>query len=143
MKLGYALLADAAQVTPDGKLSMLGGDFDTIFVRSFPAQHSSLALVVKLDAARDDCGREHEMRVTSSGPLNSSFLPAVESRFTPQLNPLFANRPTRVLLVFNFQSLMFPNQGKYQFHITVDGTQLGTVPLELTRIPQPEIRARD
>jgi len=39
MKIAYAFLADAAQYTPDGRLWMLGGDIDTLFVPDIPITH--------------------------------------------------------------------------------------------------------
>ena len=42
-----ALLADAVQAVR-GKLFVLGGGWDTLWVRSFPARHSSMAIGLRL-----------------------------------------------------------------------------------------------
>jgi hypothetical protein len=42
-----ALLADAVQAVR-GKLFILGGGWDTLWVRSFPARHPSLAIGLRL-----------------------------------------------------------------------------------------------
>ncbi len=135
MKLAYAVLADAAQVTPDGKVSMLGGDFDTIFARTFPAPHALLSLVMRFDVERRECGYEHRLQIMLLGPLNSPVMPAATTAFVPQINPALTDRPVKAFIVVNLQGLVFQTQGTYHFHISVDDVKKGELPLYLTRLP--------
>ena len=68
MRLVYAFPADAAQFTEDGKLWILGGDFDAIRVREFPFKQPALALVVKIALLPDECEQDHRIRVLLIGP---------------------------------------------------------------------------
>ncbi len=51
MQLAYAMTALAAEVTPDGKLWMLGGDFDTLTAQSFPVTHPAIRDAISGGAA--------------------------------------------------------------------------------------------
>lgn len=135
MKLAYAILADAAQVALDGKISVLGGDFDTIFAQSFPARHPSLALVMRFDVEKQECGLEHQLRIAISGPLNTPVAGPITSVFVPQANPAYPNRLVKALLAMTFQNLTFESQGSYNVNITVDGHSAGKVTLYLAQLP--------
>jgi len=134
MKLAYAVLADAAQVTPDGKTSMLGGDFDTIFALRFPAQHPSLALVMRFDVEKQECGLEHQLRIAVTGPLNTQVAGPIISDFIPRANPAYPNRLVKALMVATFHNLEFASQGTYNVNITVDGRSMGKVTLYLAQL---------
>lgn len=135
MKLAYALLADAAQTTPDGKISMLGGDFDSIFAQTFPARHSSLTLVMRFDVEKEECGLEHQFRVAISGPLNTPVVAPLTGAFVPQASPVYLNRPVKAFVTMMLQNLTFESQGTYNFNITVDGRSMGKVTLYLVQQP--------
>jgi uncharacterized protein DUF6941 len=135
MKLAYALLADAAQNSPDGKISMLGGDFDTIYAQKFPTQHASLALVMRFDVEKQECGLEHQLRVAISGPLNAQVVAPLVSSFVPQANPVYQNRLVKAFITMTIQNLAFESEGVYNFNITVDGRSMGKVTLYLVRLP--------
>ncbi len=64
MRLSYAFLANAAEFTPaDGRMWVLGGDFDTLAASAFPVTHPVMTLVVKISAQPAECHREHRLRI--------------------------------------------------------------------------------
>jgi hypothetical protein len=55
MHLSFAVFADAANLSQEGKLNVLGV-FDALQVGGFPAVHPRATLVVRLKGGRDDAG---------------------------------------------------------------------------------------
>ena len=55
MHLSFALFADAANLSQEGKLNILGV-FDAVQVATLPAVHPRAHLVVRLKGGRDDVG---------------------------------------------------------------------------------------
>ncbi len=135
MQVAYLIFADAAQVGADGKLSMIGGDFDTVNAQSFPVQHPNVALVMRLNMAPSECGVEHRLRVTVIGPL-SVVLATLDGSFNPVVPPSHrGSRPVRSLFVINVTGLVFETPGTYRFKVAVDDKQLHEAQLDVMHIP--------
>ena len=63
MRFTSAMLCDAAQVSA-GKLFVMGGAFDTISSRSFPAVHRSLTLALVAEVGPADRNRDLGLVIT-------------------------------------------------------------------------------
>ena len=85
MHISFALFADAANISQEGKLNVLGV-FDAVQVGALPTMHPRATLVVRLKATRDDIGthalglawvnpRGNELW-TSNGEVNVGTPPA-------------------------------------------------------------------
>lgn len=139
MKLGFAMLADAAQLS-DGKVSIIGGDYDTIYAASYPARHPVLTLVVRLDFEPSEAAHEHRVHLSMTGPLGSHVITTEPRPFTPTL-PAGAARRTRDVLkayiVVTVNGLIFEQQGKYTIKTVVDGTTVSELPLYLEKPQAP------
>ncbi|MGI8549917.1 MAG: DUF6941 family protein [Dehalococcoidia bacterium] len=131
MQLAYAFPSSAAEFSSDGKVYVLGGDFDTLRVPGFPATQPSLALVVKLHVQPMECYREHRLRIDLIDDDGARVYPEIGLPFTPQTSPNYPHRRVGVGLVITLQGLTFPRPGGYAFHILVDDLEIGTVPLYL------------
>lgn len=117
-----ALLADSVQAVR-GKLFILGGGWDTLWVRQFPARHPSLAIGLRLRVPvswnserltlsvelQDEDGKpllprplSHDIRLPAGGaqPPGASDFGLVRS--------------------FTFNNLRFEHEGAYSFVIAVD-----------------------
>ncbi len=66
MYCSFALFADAANLSQEGKLNVLGV-FDALHVASIPAVHPRATLVVRLKASPDDAGT-HALSFTWVAP---------------------------------------------------------------------------
>jgi hypothetical protein len=66
MHVSFALFADAANISQEGKLNILGV-FDALQIGSLPAVHPRATLVVRLKAAEDDSGM-HTLAFGWQGP---------------------------------------------------------------------------
>ncbi len=66
MHVSFALFADAANISQEGKLNILGV-FDALQVGGVPAVHPRATLIVRLKATADDAGR-HTLSFNWAGP---------------------------------------------------------------------------
>jgi hypothetical protein len=66
MHVSFALFADAANISQEGKLNILGV-FDALQVAQLPAVHPRATMVVRLKALPDDAGR-HTLGFVWLGP---------------------------------------------------------------------------
>jgi len=135
MQLAYAMFADAAQLGPDGKISMVGGDFDTISVAEFPAQQPYLSIVIRLNVAPTECDKTHQLRVALTPPGQGAVISTVNASFTPHVPASDTSRPIRSVLVVNLIGLQFEAPGTYTCHLTVDGQSVADLPLHLVEAP--------
>lgn len=133
MQLGFAFLADAAQDTPDGKISVLGGNFDTIYAARFPTSQPAMSLVVNLRVQPTECGREHRLRVEFLNEDGGPLIPRIELGFLPQKRADAPHRPVNVNLIAVLQGVPFSRAGEYGSHILVDDLELGVLPLYLVQ----------
>jgi len=135
MRVTAALLADAAQVV-GGKLFMLGGGFDMITSREFPATHRMLSLVLVLEVGPGDRNRDLEMTTTLYDEDGREM--GVQSKGTFRVgapSTLPAGATSLIPLVTVFGNLQFPEPGGYVFIIEHDGQELARIPLRVQRPP--------
>jgi hypothetical protein len=117
-----ALLADAVQAVR-GKLFILGGGWDTLWVQRFPARHPSLAIGLRLRVpvswASDSLKLSVELQDADGHPL----LPHPLSHDIKM--PPTSRHPTTatdfgLIRSFTFNNLMFEREGAYSFVISVE-----------------------
>ena len=72
MHVAFALFADAANLSQEGKLNILGV-FDALHAASFPAVHPRVHLVVRLKAQAGDVGT-HRLGLQVTGPGGATLL---------------------------------------------------------------------
>ncbi len=138
MKLGFALLADFAEVTAEGKLTILGGDIDAIFSTSYPAVHERLTLVIKLYFDRAETGRSHALRLEIMHPQDTPLIEPVVIPFVPQIpESEYTDTPQQIkyVLVLGFPQLFFPSDGKYSIRLFIDEEHVDDLPLYARLIP--------
>lgn len=118
-----ALLADAVQAVR-GKLFVLGGGWDTLWVSRFPARHPSLAIGLRLRVPIT--WRERQIRLSVElqdadghpmlpSPLSHDISLPTEPHHLPDATDFGLIRS------FTFNNLKFEHQGAYSFVISVDG----------------------
>lgn len=131
MRLMTAMLTDAAQVVA-GKLFVLGGAFDTITAREFPALHRSLSLALVAEVGPADRNRQLDLTIRLLDEDGREL--GVESKGTFRVGApaaLPAGASSLVPLVANFLGVRFPEPGGYVFVIEHDGDELDRVPFRL------------
>jgi hypothetical protein len=71
----FGLVADAAQIDANGKLSILG-EFDNIYATRLPAQHGPMTIVARWEADKAEVeGRQGTLQMEINGPDGESVLP--------------------------------------------------------------------
>lgn len=131
MRLTASFLADAAQVTA-GKLYVLGGAFDTITARSFPAVHRSLAVVLVAEIGPGDRNRDLPIRIALLDEDGADL--GVESQGNLRVgapSTLPAGAASLVPLVSAFGNIRFPVPGGYVFVVTHEDLELGRIPFRM------------
>src|SRR5262249_54147582 len=131
MELTTAMLADGAQqAAPGGKFYILGGQWDRLIVPSFPAQHSTMAVVLVLRVEYSEALDHHQLEVEltidgeprppkAGGQFITGHAPG-QGRGTPSFVPL----------TLTFNNLVFDAPGRYEWVVRVDGDVYGRVPIE-------------
>lgn len=129
MEIEYALLADAAQQSSDGKLYVMGGGIGTIGAKTFPTIHPTMSLVLKLQLHPSECDREHRLEVQLWDADGQSIGTGVNGAFNVPRSP--EGRLAYAQMILNILQARFEKPGDYAFHIIVDGQHVKTLPLEL------------
>ncbi len=115
------MLADAVQAVR-GKLFILGGGWDTLWVGRFPARHPSLAIGLRLRIpvswASDELRLSVELQDADGKPLLPKAL-------THEIKLPESTRRTEatdfgLVRSFTFNNLVFHREGSYSFVISVD-----------------------
>jgi len=129
MQVAFALFADAANLSQEGKLNVLGV-FDALQVASIPAVHPRAHLVVHLKGSPSDVGR-HTVTLrwinpqgselwTSTGELNVSTPPA---GVTEMDLPLIAQI-----------DLPIDGAGAYHMTVSLDERKSAEVPVQVRSV---------
>ncbi len=116
-----ALLADAVQAVR-GKLFVLGGGWDTLWVRSFPARHPSLAIGLRLRVPSSWGEESLKVSVELQDADGAAMLPQPLAHVVtlPGRNQPSATTDFGLIRSFTFNNLLFRKEGSYSFVISVD-----------------------
>jgi len=139
-----ALLADAVQ-TARGKLFVLGGGWDTLWVRQLPARHPSLAIGLRLRVPFSWSAESLELSVELQDEDGHPMLPRPLSHDVklPSTRPPSSTASDFGLIrSFTFNNLQFDREGAYSFVISVDGEPVSrlrfTVRARIGARPEPD-----
>ncbi len=138
MQVEFAFPADAAIVTADGKISVLGAGIEDYRPPSYPATLASVSFVAKLRIHPSECEREHTLEIELWDPNGARIGQQIQAQFTPTRYAPDPARSVSLPLVLNFQQLAIPSPGVYEFHVIVDGTHLKQVGIHF-HLPQQAI----
>lgn len=133
-----ALLADSVQAVR-GKLYVLGGGWDTIWVRSLPARHPSLGIGLRLRVPSSWAGETLDLSVELQDADGAPLLPrplshqvAIHSHTRSPLTTDFG-----IVRSFTFNNLSFLAEGSYSFVISVDGDTVSRLRFAVRMRPEP------
>ncbi|MFN2432898.1 MAG: hypothetical protein ABR599_08835 [Gemmatimonadota bacterium] len=135
MKVPLAVLCDAANVSREGKLNILG-IFSALRAIQFPHSHPSLTLVVGLEATYTERG-DHSIDIRLVDADGSELL-KLDGRAHFQSDR--AGHPIFTQAILTLNNLTFPRAGTYTVDILVDRRHERSLLLEVQEIlkPQPE-----
>jgi hypothetical protein len=133
VKVPLALVCDAANVSREGKLNILGV-FSALRARQFPCVHPTLTLVVGLEATYTERG-EHAIDIRLVDADGGELL-----KLDGQVN-IQSERPGRPIFtqaILQLNNIAFPHAGTYTVDILVDRRHERSVPLEVHEIAEPD-----
>jgi hypothetical protein len=117
MRLTLGLLADAANVTADNKINILG-EFNLIRAPEFPITLASLTLVFRLEAAGNETD-EHSFHIRLLDEDGNLVRALVDGQFTLGASN-YEGVPRRVQGVLPIALATFERAGTYTFDVLVD-----------------------
>jgi len=130
MDIVFAVLADAANVSQEGKLNILG-TFGHINASTFPARHPEMQLVVRMEASPAEAGTQKKLEVKvldedgqQIGSYQGDFIVPPAAK---------AGERAQMQMVMRLVDTVFPEQGRYQFAILIDDRTEYEVPLNVGR----------
>ena len=133
MDIDLAVIADAANVSQEGKLNILGV-FDTIWAREFPFRHAAMVFVIRARADFTEQG-PHQLDVRLMDADGSQLFKAGGPLQVPAGVP---GRPLKPHVIMGLSGISFPSPGDYSFEVSVDGHHMKSVPLYVVEhIPVP------
>ena len=116
----FALLADSVQAV-GGKLYVLGGGWDTLFVSGFPARHHSMAIGLRVRVPWSSPPTQIRVGVDLVDADGRRLLPNDVSHVVNVGRRDSMDRPDLgILRSFTFNNLTFESPGDYSFVITLD-----------------------
>ena len=124
----FAMVADAVQAV-GGKLYVLGGGWDMLWVGSFPARHPSLGIGIRIRVPwshLDEFDLSVDLVDEDGKSLFGGKRFAQHIKVTRRLGRP-AGSDTGVTRAFTFNNLLFPNPGGYAFPIFVGFTEVARI----------------
>jgi hypothetical protein len=135
VELDFAFLADAADVA-GGKLFVLGGAFDTIQVQTLPANHPSLAVVLRLLLGPMELDRKHKLNILLLDADARQIAAAEGELVVPKSPHSPAGWKQAVILPLRFFNVPFKKADHYSIEILVNDQMLKAIPLRVvTKAP--------
>ena len=129
MLVNLAVLCDAANVSREGKLNILG-EFDSIHASTFPLSYPTMVLVVRIEAHPTEVG-DHLLKLQLLDADGRDVVPPLEGGFTTGLAP-FLGVPVRTApIILQMHGVRFDAPGHYAFELLVDGHHLRSIPLHI------------
>jgi hypothetical protein len=127
VQVNLAVLCDAANVSREGKLNILG-EFDSIHASSFPLTYPTMVLVLRMEAHPTESG-DHRLKLRLLDADGQDVVPSLEGEFSTGFPP-FAGVPVRTApIILQMHGVRFDQPGHYSFELLVDGHHLRSLPL--------------
>lgn len=124
MDVEFALLADYAAVTNDGKLTA-AGIFDRVTPPQLPWQHPTMFIALRVLVHPGEEG-EHKVRIRLVDPDGTEIVALDADSAVPTVDPV---EGARLQFVLALNNLVFPAAGRYGFDVFLDGRYEHSVPL--------------
>lgn len=133
-EIEFAFLADAADVKPGDKFSVLGGGITRIGGPGFPLRHPHLALVVSVTITSVEFDREHAIDFHLLDPGGREIATATSSLVAQGGGD---GADTQLTFAIDLWNLQFDAPGDHSFRILVNGSERKRLPLTIVRANEP------
>ena len=129
MNVVFALLADAANVSQEGKLNILG-NFAQLNASTYPARHPEMQLVVRLEASPAETGGQKKLEIRAIDEDGNVVGSGLEAEIVVPAAPSPGER-IQMQLMIRMVDVTFTKAGRYVFAILIDGRTEAEVPLKV------------
>lgn len=126
MHVSFVLFADAANLSQEGKLNVLGV-FDAVHVGQFPALHPRATLVVRLKGTNADAGT-HPMGLRWVNPRGNELWSSTAELSVAPNSGMGTEMDMPVIIQLDLPLDMV---GDFSMHIDLDGEQRATTVLHV------------
>ncbi len=131
MKARLALIADAANVSREGKLNILG-QFDTLWAQTVPVVWPSMVLVLKVEATAGE-GPKHKLGLRIVDEDGNAAGPGLDADIEFG-KPAFAGLPFGGHWILPINNAYFPKFGTYTFEVLGDNNNIESVELYVRKL---------
>ena len=132
MRIAFALFADAANLSQEGKLNVLGV-FDAVQVGQLPTIHPRAHLVARITGTRSDIGT-HAMTLTWRSPSGETIWSSNGELGIEQPPPGVEQMDLPFIAALD---LPLDRAGTFTLAIEIGGAQMATVPLQVRSSAPP------
>lgn len=137
MIISFAVLADYANVSRDGKLNVMG-IFDRVFARQLPSRFPPMQLVIRLEAQPGELNVEHAIRIQLVDPEDRAVFD-LNGTFTPRgVEP---EQAVSINHVVRLADLPLQRTGTHRIRVWLDDQLEREVPLRVDEAPRQNVPA--
>ena len=133
MEVAFAMLADAANISREGKLNILGA-FDRIYGAKFPLRWPRMVLVTRFEASAAEFGSEKSIEIVT---MDADGKRLGKASGKMKIGEGRTGRQIKINHVLPM-GMTFPAPGEYSIEILVNGEPKATVPLEVVQREQKQ-----
>lgn len=133
MEVSFALLADAANISREGKLNVLGA-FDRVYGSKFPLRWPRMVLVTRFEASAAEFGSEKSLEIVT---MDADGKQLGKASGKMKIGEGRTGRQIKINHVLPM-GMTFPAPGEYSIEILVNGESKATVPLEVVEREQKQ-----
>ncbi|MCH7580808.1 MAG: hypothetical protein IIB22_11245 [Chloroflexi bacterium] len=133
MEVAFAMLADAANISREGKLNILGA-FDRIYGTKFPLHWPRMVLVTRFEASAAEFGSEKSLEIIT---MDADGKKLGKASGKMKIGEGRTGRQIKINHVLPM-GMTFPTPGEYSIEILVNGESKATVPLEVVQREQKQ-----
>ena len=133
MEVAFALLADAANISREGKLNVLGA-FDRIYGAKFPLRWPRMVLVTRFEASSSEFGSEKSLEIVT---MDADGKQLGKASGKMKIGEGRTGRQIKINHVLPM-GMTFPSPGEYSIEILVNGEPKATVSLEVVQREQKQ-----
>ncbi len=131
MQVEYALVAEAATTSTDGKLCLLNGGVEEYETQRLPTFSPMLMLVFKLRVEANECETPHRLVVAFTDTAGQPMRDPYRHEFATRRHPQYPTHHVFYPGIIQFPLIEFPAEGLYRFTVEVDAEELKTIEINI------------
>ena len=128
MRVDFMLAAEAATVTQDNKISMLGADLQHIYAPTAPVVIPFFSVVLKIEFTREEAVGSHVLEILIVNEVTQSSVTIMRNEFA-NLSPDDTTETAVLRAISTNVNTTFSTFGNYSIRAVVDGRVVHNLPI--------------